>query len=250
MSTSNVINPKSIKHGLGMFQVFKTLAGKGRTFESLKRSPAVRLTRKELEETAKIDGKPVNVDIINNRFANEAIRLATQGGNKLVTVLLRQSLLKTVGLTATIHGSKPAVIDLEPLCLLYLGPCKDMEAKLIQPEVHHYIKPEDIASFENFDMGDALEASLKANDTKDKILVTAPAVFADSSSTTVKREPFPEMEKPTEVKGLILQGKDSGKKLEIRAKEPFSGTLSVVLPLITAHDCIELAPLNIEYKKR
>lgn len=249
MDGTTVINPKSIRHGLGMFQVFRTLAQKGRTFESLQRKPTVRLTREELEQTATAAGKSFNTDIINNKFANEAIRLATQG-DRLATVLLRHNLLKTVGLTATIHGSKPAVIDLEPLYLLYLGACKDMEAQLIQPEVHEYIKPEDVARFENFDMGNVLEASFKANEAKDKILVTAPAILADSSSTTVKREPFPEMEKPTEIQGLILQGKDEGKRLEIRAQRPFSGTLSVVLPLITSFDWISLAPLNVEYKKR
>ncbi len=247
MSTTNVINPRSIKHGLGMFQVFRTLANKGRTFESLQQKPRVRLTREELAQTATIHGRPFNAGIINNGFANEAIRLATQG-DRLAAVLLRHNLLKAVGLTAAVHGSQPAVIDLEPLYLTYLGPCQDMKAKLIQPEVHRYIKPEDIAEFESVDMG--FEASFKANEAKDKILVTAPAIFADSSSTTVKRDPFPEMEKPTEVKGLILQGKDGGKRLEIRAKEPFSGTLSVVLPFITSFDWINLAPLNIEYKKR
>ena len=249
MSTTNVINPRSIKHGLGMFQVFRTLANKGRTFESLQQKPRVRLTREELAQTATIHGRPFNAGIINNGFANEAIRLATQG-DRIATVLLRHHLLNSTGLTTTVHGSKPAVIDLEPLYLTYLGPCKDMEALVIHPEVHHYIKPEDIARLKSFDMGDVLEASFKANDAKDKILVTAPAILADSSSTTVKREPLPGMEKPIEVKGLILQGKDGGKKLEIRAKESFNGTLSVVLPLITSYGWIELAPLNIEYKKR
>ena len=246
MDITNVINSNSINHGLGMFQVFRTLVGKGRTFESLQKKPAVRLTRQELKETATVQGKPCNTGIITNRFVNAAIRLAIQR-DRFATVLLRHNLLKTVGLTATIHGSKPAVIDLEPLYLLYLGPCKNMEAKLIQPEVHNYIKPEDVARFESCNV---LEASFKANETKDKILVTAPAILADSSSTTVKREPFSEMEKPTEVKGLILQGKDKGRRLEIRAQRPFSGTVFVVLPLITSDDRIQFAPLNIEYKKR
>lgn len=251
MLEATAVNPRSIKHGLLMFRVFNELARTRRSsVREVQDNPRVRFTKPELDEIATSPtGKPFGRDLISNEFANESIALAL-GGDKLAAVLLRHNILKQHGLQGVIHGNKPAEINLEPLYMKYLGSTKDMKAKLISLDIHHWIKPEDIANKESFDMGKGLEASFKADDSKEHLLVTAPAIFADDSSSEVKRVPFENVESPVEIKGLVLQGKDGGSKLQVSTKVPFTGTRTIVLPMITSFDRIELIPLNIEYKSR
>ncbi len=248
MQETTVVNPRSLKHGLLMFRVFNELVRTRRhSLREVQDKPKVRFTKSELDQVATIDGKPFGRDLISNQFANKSVGLVL-GGDKLATVLLRQNILKQYGLQGVIHSNKPAEIDLGSLYMKYLGSAKDMKAKLIALDIHNWIKPEDIANKESFDIGNGLEASFKADDSKKHLLVCAPAIFADASSSTVKREPFENVESPVEIKGLILQGKDEGSKLQVSAKAPFTGTQTIILPMITSFDWIELVPVNIEYK--
>lgn len=250
MPEPTVVNPRSVKHGLLMFRAFSEVARRRRTsVAEIQDQPRVKFTKPELEEVATVQGRPFGRNLISNRFVNESIGLAL-GGDKLAAVLLRHNILKQHGLQGVIHGNKPAEIDLSPLYMKYLGSAKDMEAKLISLDIYHSVKPEDIANKESFDMGDSLEASFKTDDSKEHLLVTAPAILADDSSSKVKRTPFENVESPVEVKGLILQGKDGGSKLQISTKVPFSGISTIVLPMLTSFDWIELVSLNIEYKDR
>ena len=238
-----------IKQGIGMVQIARELAKRGRTLQTLFENPKVRLTKGELTAAAvSVRGdKPFNEALMTNAFANASIQQAV-GGNKVARILFRSQQLKTTGLTGVIHGNKPAVLDLEPFYMLYLGSCKDLEAKVIQLDVHDYIKPEDIKMKEQFDMGDGLEAVFKTNDG-DRLLMTASALFADNSSSEIQRVPFSGYDQPVEVKGLILQGKDNGNKLEVSAKFPFTGQRTIVIPMLTPYYWINLAPIRVEYKR-
>ena len=250
MQETRAVNPRSVKHGLLMFRVFNELVRTRRhSLGEVQEKPTVRFTKPELEQVATINGTPFGRDLISNKFANDSIGLVI-GGDKLATVLLRQNILKQYGLQGIIHGNKPAEIDLGSLYMKYLGSAKDMKAKLIALDIHNWIKPEDIANKESFDVGNGLEASFKADDSKKHLLVCAPAILADDSSSKVKRDPFENFENPVEIKGLILQGKDGGSKLQVSAKVPFTGTRTIILPMITSFDWIELVPINIEYKSR
>lgn len=250
MPDTIVVNPRSIKHGLLMYRVFSELARTKRgSVSEVQDKPRVRFTKAELEKIATLHGKPFGREIISNEFANEAIGLAL-GGDTLSTILLRQSILKQHGLQGVIYGNRPAEIDLGALSMKYLGSAKDLKAKLISLDIHNWIKPEDIANKEFFDMGNSLEASFKTGERNEHLVVTAPAILADDSSSKVKRVPFENLENPVEIKGLVLQGKEGGSKLQVSAKAPFIGIRTIVLPMITSFDWIELVPLNIEYKSK
>ncbi|MBI3309231.1 MAG: hypothetical protein HYZ79_07665 [Candidatus Melainabacteria bacterium] len=250
MTSGLTVNPRSIRDGLSMFKVFQTLVHRrGRTIEELKAQPRVRFTNDELDEVTTIQGKPFNRGRAHsNRFANDAIALAL-GGNKLAAVLFRKNQFKTIGLPGIIHGNKPAVIDLGQLYVRYLGSANDMPAQLIETEPFQWIKPEDIANKESFNMGEALEASFRTTDSGDELLVTAPAILGDASSEGAK-EPFANVGEEVEIRGLVLKGLENGAKLEVSTKTPFSGVRTIVLPLVSSYGWIERVPLNIEYKKR
>ena len=262
MTATTTINPGNLLHGIGIVQVARALANKGRTLETLRERPGIRFTNKELERIQTIGGRPFNAKLVTNDFANQTVQLAL-GGNKLAVMLFRTQQLKISGLPATIHGNKPAVIDLEPLKLYYhASDNKVLEAKVIKYDEHTWVTPEKLKSgVDNLPLAfrwgvtrgedDKLYCALGdfkyvPNKEFDKWIISSPAFFSRKSPETRPEE----IEKPVEIDGLIFTSQDGGKKLEIRTNAPFSEVKTITLPLLTSYKWVEFAPINVEYKKR
>ncbi len=261
MSERIVVDSRNINHGIGIVQVARALAKKGRTLKALIEKPRVRFISEELRKMQTIGGITFNAGILTNDFANQAVQLAL-GGDKIAKILFRAQQLKINGLPSTIHGNKPAIIDLEPLEMYYQNSENQViEAEVIKYDEHTWISPEQLKSGIDKmplafkwgvirDKDDELYCShgnftFIPNKELNKWLISSPGFF----STTPLTKPD-EAEKSVEIDGLVFKSQDSGKKLEISANVPFSGIKEITLPLLTSYKWAELVPIKVEYKKR
>ncbi len=140
MSQTTTINGGNPIHGINAARVIRELVKKGKTPVTLRENPNIRFTTEEL---ARISQFPKPENAVTNSFVNEVVKQIING-NKFLVGLFRLAQLSTQGLTGTIHGKKPAVIDLESLGMYYHGTQNEIEAKVIKYNKHTYIKPEDL----------------------------------------------------------------------------------------------------------
>lgn len=248
----NILNPI---HGVNAVRVIQTLVRKGRTIDTLKTRPGVRFTEGELTQLSRFPSNPVT-----NQFVNQVVQLALSG-NKVLLAMFRSTQLNTIGITATVHGDKPAVVDLELLGMYYHG-SGNIEAKAIRYNKDFVVKPEDLKSGASNMPLTFRWGVIKGSDDKlyckhgvseyvpnselTKWLISSPIILADVPSSKPE-----ESEKPVEIDGLVFKGLDGGKKLEISSKEKSTDVKSIILPFLTKWDEeIKFVKLNIECKRR
>ncbi len=249
--TINLLNPIQ---GINATQVFKALVNKGKAIDKLKASPDVKFEDDELEKLS-IFEKPENM--ITNQFANEAVQQVLSG-NKFAVSMFRLAQLNTLGLTATISGNKPAVIDLESLGMYYQG-SSNIEAKTILYSDDTFVQPEILKNGNN-NLPLALQWGVTRG--KDGLLyivhghtryvpnkdfskweIYSPVLLSDTPSSAKSEE----LEKSIELNELVFKGLDGGKKLEVSTKSPLTESQEVTLPFFTKElEQLRFIKLHIE----